>query len=281
MWLDHLPASVAFCDVETTGLGNHDRIVSFGGIGMISRDLAKGRPNLEYLYLVFDPGTANRGDAEQIHGFSDSTLRLQDPFAVHAADVWRFLTSYELLVAHNAAFDLRFINRDRAARAHQARLLHRERIPRARPRRQRFSERGPPPHQARSCWRSARRDRGCLARDADLPFYLWLHGCPLQGRLRGSLPRTPSNSRHAEIGPYRVDRSPDRRRVTNLQISESTIFFCLEGLLCSIPAVLGCSAIDTGACLRRLCAQFPDRSSQSEAVRSGMKSDSKQNVPSA
>jgi hypothetical protein len=28
MWLDHLPASVAFCDVETTGLGNHDRIVN-------------------------------------------------------------------------------------------------------------------------------------------------------------------------------------------------------------------------------------------------------------
>ena len=44
MWLDRLPASVAFCDVETTGLGNHDRIVSFGGIGMISRNLAKGRP---------------------------------------------------------------------------------------------------------------------------------------------------------------------------------------------------------------------------------------------
>ena len=38
MWLDHLPASVAFCDVETTGLGHHDRIVSFGGIAMISRD---------------------------------------------------------------------------------------------------------------------------------------------------------------------------------------------------------------------------------------------------
>jgi DNA polymerase-3 subunit epsilon len=110
MRLDHLPASVAFCDVETTGLGHHDRIVSFGGIGMISRDLAKGRP--AYLYLVFNPGTENHRDAERIHGFSDSALRLQDPFAVHAADVWRFLTSYELVVAHNAAFDLRFINRE-------------------------------------------------------------------------------------------------------------------------------------------------------------------------
>src|SRR5439155_13674135 len=99
---------MAFCDVETTGLGNHDRIVSFGSIGVISRD----KDRLAYLYLVFDPGTANRRDAEQIHGFSDSALRLQDPFAVHAADIWRFLTSYELLVAHNAAFDLRFINRE-------------------------------------------------------------------------------------------------------------------------------------------------------------------------
>ena len=43
MWLDHLPASVAFCDVETTGLGKHDRIVSFGGIGMISSNLMTGR----------------------------------------------------------------------------------------------------------------------------------------------------------------------------------------------------------------------------------------------
>ena len=70
MWLDHLPASVAFCDVETTGLGNHHRIVSFGGIGMISRDLAKGRPDLAHLYLVFDPGTRNSHGAESIHGFS-------------------------------------------------------------------------------------------------------------------------------------------------------------------------------------------------------------------
>jgi DNA polymerase III epsilon subunit-like protein len=178
MWLDHLPASVVFCDVETTGLGHHDRIVSFGGIGMISRDLAKGRLGPAYLYLVFNPGTENHRVAERIHAFSDSVLRLQDRFAVHAVEVWRFLTSYELLVAHNAAFDLRFINREmrlsglpaltRPARAHQACLLHHERIPRARARRQRFSECGLPPHQARPCWRSARRDRGRLARYADL-----------------------------------------------------------------------------------------------------------------
>ena len=34
-----------------------------------------------------------------------------------------------------------------------------------------------------------------------MQIYLWLHGRPLQDRLCGSLPRTPSNFRHAEIGP--------------------------------------------------------------------------------
>ena len=201
MWLDHLPASVAFCDVETTGLGNHDRIVSFGGVGMLGRDLAKGR--LAYLYLVFDPGTANRRDAERIHGFSDSALRRQDPFAVHAADVWRFLTSHELLVVHNAAFDLRFINREMRLAGLPAltRPVY-------------CTMKG---YRALGLGGSASLSAVCrhikLARAGDLhdaiedawlamQIYLWLHGCPLQGRLRGSLPHTPSNFRHAEIGPH-------------------------------------------------------------------------------
>jgi DNA polymerase III subunit epsilon len=209
MWWDHLPASVAFCDVETTGLANHDRIVSFGGIGMISRDLAKGCP--AYLYLVFNPGTENHRAAEQIHGFSDSALRLQDPFAVHAADIGRFLTSYELVVAHNAAFDLRFINREMTFSGLPA-------------------LKGPvyctmKGYRALDLGGSAALSAVCrhikLARSDDLhdaiedawlamQIYLWLHGCPLQRRLRGSLPRTPSNLRHAESGPYRVDREGPR-----------------------------------------------------------------------
>jgi DNA polymerase-3 subunit epsilon len=204
MWWDHLPASVAFCDVETTGLGNHDRIVSFGGIGMIGRDLAKGCP--AYLYLVFNPGTENSRAAERIHGFSDSVLRLQDPFAVHAADIWRFLTSYELLVAHNAAFDLRFINREMRLSGLPA--LRRPVY---------CTMKG---YRALALGGSAALSAVCrhikLARsdlhDAiedtwlAMQIYLWLHGCPLQRRLRGSLPRTPSKLRHAEVSPYRIDR---------------------------------------------------------------------------
>jgi DNA polymerase III subunit epsilon len=207
MWWDHLPASAAFCDVETTGLGNHDRVVSFGGIGMISRDLAKGRADLEYLYLVFDPGRANRRAAEQIHGFSDSALRLQDPFAVHAADIWRFLASYELFVAHNAAFDISFINREMRLSGLPAltRPVY-------------CTMKG---YRALDLGGSAALSAVCryikLARSGDLhdaiedawlamQIYLWLHGCPLQRRCRGSLPRSPFNMRHAESGPYRLDR---------------------------------------------------------------------------
>ena len=211
MWLDRLPASVAFCDVETTGLGHHDRIVSFGGIGMISRDLAKGRRDLEYLYLVFDPGRANRRAAEQIHGFSDSALRLQDRFAVHAADVRRFLTSYELLVAHNAAFDIRFINREMRLSGLPA--LNRPVY---------CTMKG---YRALDLGGSAALSAVCrhikLARSGDLhdamedawlamQIYLWLHGGPRQPRLRGSLPRSPSNLRSLGICKASMVRQPKR-----------------------------------------------------------------------
>jgi hypothetical protein len=78
MWWDQLPASAVFCDVETTGLGNHDRIVSFGAIGMISRKQAKERPDLEYLYLVFDPGAGQHGfpHADFADGASGTNLDL-------------------------------------------------------------------------------------------------------------------------------------------------------------------------------------------------------------
>jgi DNA polymerase III subunit epsilon len=221
MRLDRLPAAVAFCDVETTGLGHHDRIVSFGGIGMISRDLTKGGPGLAYLYLVFNPGTENHRAAERIHGFSDSALRLQDPFAAHAADVWRFLTSYELVVAHNAAFDLRVINRE----------LRLSGLP---------ALTGPvyctmKGYRALGLGGSASLSAACrrikLARAGDLhgaiedawlamQIYLWLHGSPLQTRLRGSLPRSPSNLRHAESGPYRVDHKGRTRFCPSSQASK-------------------------------------------------------------
>jgi DNA polymerase-3 subunit epsilon len=168
-----------------------------------------------------DPGMRNHRDAERIHGLSDSTLRLQNPFAVHAADVWRFLPSYERLVAHNAAFDLRFINREMKLSGLPAltRPVY-------------CTMKG---YRALALGGSASLSAVCrqikLARSGDLhdaievawltmQIYLSLHGCPLQRQLRGSLPRTPSNLRHVESGPYHVGRQgahtryvPSARRV--------------------------------------------------------------------
>jgi DNA polymerase III subunit epsilon len=126
---------------------------------------------------------------------------------VHAADIWRFLTSHELLVAHNAAFDIRFINREMRLSGLPA--LRRPVY---------CTMKG---YRALHLGGSAALSAVCrhikLARSGDLhdamedawlamQIYLWLHGCPLQHRLRGALPRTPSNLRYAEVGPYRVDR---------------------------------------------------------------------------
>src|SRR3954468_15508526 len=111
-WLKRLRASVAFCDVETTGLSHTDRIVSFGGIGLRTAALASGKFDISFSYLVFDPGKKSHPKAEQVHGYSEWTLRFQDPFSLYAEEIFSFLASYELLVAHNAEFDFEFLDRE-------------------------------------------------------------------------------------------------------------------------------------------------------------------------
>ena len=125
--------------------------------------------------------------------------RIRSP--VHAADVWRFLTSYELLVAHNAAFDLRFINREMrlAGLPTLTRPVY-------------CTMQG---YRALGLGGSASLSAVCrhikLARAGDLhdaiedawlamQIYLWLHGCPLQR----SIARLASS--HSIQLPSRCDR---------------------------------------------------------------------------
>jgi DNA polymerase-3 subunit epsilon len=160
--------SLDFAMSETTGLGNHDR-----------------------------------RDAERIHHFSGSALHLQDPFAVHAADVWRFLTSYISRRPQRRIRPHFHRSRDeilRPARAHQACLLHLKGY--------RSLELGGSASLSAVCRHIKLACSGDLhgaIEDAWLAMqiYLWLHGCPLQRRLRRSLPRTPSNFRHPRTRPYR------------------------------------------------------------------------------
>ncbi|QGM44878.1 3'-5' exonuclease [Methylocystis heyeri] len=101
-----------FLDVETTGLGGDDKIVSIGAIKLDAVKLSKGVLDFEPFHLVFDPGRKSHPKAEEVHGFDDWFLRHQDPFDDHASEIHRIANGCELFVAHNAAFDLTFLERE-------------------------------------------------------------------------------------------------------------------------------------------------------------------------
>lgn len=111
-WVDQLPASVAVVDVETTGLDPaHDRIVTIAGIWFASAALADGSFPVSYIHLIFNPRHRNHPRALRVHGYSDWVLKHQEVLSGYYADeIRKFFSSAELIVAHNAAFDLGFVN---------------------------------------------------------------------------------------------------------------------------------------------------------------------------
>lgn len=107
-----LPDTVAFLDVETTGLGENDRIVSIGAVWVAARCLrAETAFPFSYIHLIFNPGRPCSPRAAAVHGYSDWLLRHQDPFSAFAPEIARFLSA-DLLVAHNASFDIGFVDRE-------------------------------------------------------------------------------------------------------------------------------------------------------------------------
>jgi DNA polymerase-3 subunit epsilon len=114
-----MPSRVAFVDIETTGIRTDDRIVSLGIICLNTEALADDRIEASISHLIFDPGRRSHPKAEEVHGFDDWTLRHQDKFADHADAVAELLSRAEQLVAHNASFDVAFINRELEAAGKQ------------------------------------------------------------------------------------------------------------------------------------------------------------------
>lgn len=98
--------TVLFVDVETTGLSRDDRIVSFGAVKL--RLSPPGE--IVWLHLVFNPGRRSSKRATELHGWDNRTLSWQDPFGPYAAQLRAWCDEGELIVAHNAEFDLRFLN---------------------------------------------------------------------------------------------------------------------------------------------------------------------------
>ena len=110
-----LPSKVVFVDVETTGLADNDRIVSFAAILLETQSLRAGKFTVSVIHVVCDPGKKSHPRAESVHGFSDWVLRHQDPFSKYAGEIELLLDEADLIVAHYANFDMNFINRELVA----------------------------------------------------------------------------------------------------------------------------------------------------------------------
>ncbi|WP_373488385.1 DNA polymerase III subunit epsilon [Blastomonas sp.] len=93
-------------DTETTGLSPDEghRMVEIGCIEMVGR-IATGRT----FHAYFNPQMPMPPEAERVHGLADVFLADKPLFGARAEDLLTFLGDAQL-VAHNAGFDMRFLN---------------------------------------------------------------------------------------------------------------------------------------------------------------------------
>jgi DNA polymerase-3 subunit epsilon len=93
-------------DTETTGLdpSGGDRVVEIGCVELVNH-IPSGRKFHRYV----NPGRPMSIDAARVHGLEDAFLRDKPAFAAIAGELMEFLGD-AVLIAHNAEFDLAFLN---------------------------------------------------------------------------------------------------------------------------------------------------------------------------
>ena len=98
-------------DTETTGLdASQDRVIEIGGVEMIDRF-----PTGRTFHVYINPGDRRvHPDAVAIHGITDERLANEPRFEAIVDDFLAFLGEDARLVAHNANFDMGFVNAELA-----------------------------------------------------------------------------------------------------------------------------------------------------------------------
>jgi len=97
-------------DTETTGLDNRlDRIIEIGGI-----ELNNHFPTGRTIHIYINPGDQKvHPDALAVHGITDEFLKDKKPFADAVEEIIEFFGDAKW-IAHNATFDMGFINAELA-----------------------------------------------------------------------------------------------------------------------------------------------------------------------
>lgn len=93
-------------DTETTGLDSRlDRIIELGGVELVNR-FPTGRT---FHRFINPQGRAIDAEAQAVHGISAADLADKPGFDAVAAEFMEFIDGARL-IAHNASFDINFIN---------------------------------------------------------------------------------------------------------------------------------------------------------------------------
>ena len=109
-------------DTETTGLDpkSGDRVVEVGCVELINHI-----PSGKTFHRYVNPERGMSIDAARVHGLDDAFLKEKPLFAAIAGELLEFIGEASL-IAHNAQFDLEFLNLELGRAGHQ--LLHADRI---------------------------------------------------------------------------------------------------------------------------------------------------------